>query len=334
MASSDKPVTGSPDSLLARRAIAEIHEAVRRTLAPLPGGCVLAVSGGTDSMVLLHAAAAVFPLDRIVVATFDHATGPASAEAVRIVRERCDALDVQCVIGKGTPANGAAAEHSEAEWRRARWSFLDGVAKRFRAPVATAHTRDDQVETIFMRILRDAGPRGLSALYAPSPVLRPLLDISRATIDRYHGMCKTTFVIDPSNVDRRHLRNRVRLDLLPALRAVAPTFDADLLALARSAADWRARVDRLAATFTMMPDTTGAYTIPRKQFAGLCEESLRTMWPALAARAGVVMDWRGTHRLASFTIEGETGQSIQLSGGIEVRMRRDALVLRRAGTLA
>jgi tRNA(Ile)-lysidine synthase len=277
-------------------------------------------------MVLLHAAAAVLPLDSLIIATFDHGTGPAATSAVAAVERETSRLSLDCVTGRAD-----AAGKSEAEWRRDRWAFLEGVSKRYRAPVVTAHTRDDQIETVFIRVLRDAGPRGLSALYAPSPVIRPLLETSRAVVHAYAAKCNVIFVTDPSNFDRRHLRNRVRHDLLPAIIANTPDFGDQLLALARRSADWRARIDQIAATFTVMPDTTGSYTIPRQQLTGYTSDALRTLWPALAARAGVVMDWRGTHRLAEFTIDGESGQSIQLSGGVDVRMRRDALVLHREG---
>ena len=62
---------------------------------------------------------------------------------------------------------------------------------------------------------------------------------------------------------------------------------------------------------------------------GYDAESLRVVWPALAARASVVMDRRGTHRAAEFTIRGATGGAIQLSGGVEIVMRRDHMLLRR-----
>lgn len=73
----------------------------------------------------------------------------------------------------------------------------------------------------------------------------------------------------------------------------------------------------------------GSLRIARAAVAGYDAEVLRTLWPALAAKANVVMDRRGTHRLAEFTMTGHTGGSIQLSGGIEVRMFRDHLLLRR-----
>jgi tRNA(Ile)-lysidine synthase len=301
-----------------------IHDTIARTLAERNRGYVLAVSGGADSMVLLHAVAAVLLRERIVVATYDHGTGPAATQAAALVAKQALRLGVPCITERATTPG-----RTEAEWRRARWAFLDRIARQYGASVVTAHTRDDQVETVFMRILREAGPRGLAALYAPSPVLRPFLDTPRQAVHEYAVLNEITFVADPSNADRRHLRNRIRHDLLPAITAAHPEFANELLTLAHRAAEWRARIDAIAATFSVMCDPTGAYLVPRQQLAGYSQSSLQTLWPALAARAGIVMDRRGTRRLALFTIEGESGQSIQLSGGVEVRMRRNALVLHR-----
>jgi tRNA(Ile)-lysidine synthase len=271
----------------------------------------------------------------LLVATFDHATGPFATAAVDTVAAAAERYGLRFVTARLriAPDDGRrrTSGGQEAAWRRARWDFLRGVASTAEpgAVVATAHTRDDQIETVFMRVLRDAGPRGLAALYAPSPILRPLLALDRAEIERYALERRVTFVTDPSNTERTYLRNRIRHDLLPAILGQRPGFAEELLALSRRAAEWRARMDAIAATFTVMTDATGSYHIPRAQLAGLPTDALRVVWPALAARGGVVMDWRGTHRLATFTIEGEPGQSIQLSGGFEVVMRRESMVLRR-----
>jgi tRNA(Ile)-lysidine synthase len=294
------------------------------------GSYLLAVSGGVDSMVLLDAAAATIGHDRLLVATFDHGSGPAAARAASRVLERAAELGISAVRGESpVDIDLYRPRQTEAAWRQARWSFLKEIAQRDKRAVVTAHTKDDQVETVFMRALRNAGPRGLSALYAASTIVRPLLGYYKDELLQYAEEREITFIVDPFNFSRRYLRTRVRYDLLPLMRAQNPDFDAQWLDLATRAADWRTQMDQVAATFKMMSDTTGSFYIPLNQFAGYPAESLRVLWPALAARAGIVMDRRGTHRLAEFTIEGEFGQCIQLSGDIEVRRRRDALVIRR-----
>jgi tRNA(Ile)-lysidine synthase len=203
------------------------------------------------------------------------------------------------------------------------------VAARHNASVVTAHTRDDQVETVFMRILRDAGPRGLAGLYADSEVIRPFLDLRREAIAEYAIAHGVKHVEDPSNLDRKHLRNRIRLDLLPSIARRNPGFANELLALARASADWRKSLEDLATSVDSTPAVGGVLRIERSSLRGFDDASLRVLWPALAARASVVMDRRGTHRAAEFTIKGATGGAIQLSGGVEIVMRRDHMLLRR-----
>src|SRR6185503_11764148 len=118
------------------------------------------------------------------------------------------------------------------------------VAERTGGRVATAHTRDDQVETVLMRVLRGAGARGLAGLYAGDTV-RPLLECSRDELAAYAEQVGANWVEDPTNASMRYFRNRVRRDLLPALARVSPGFDDALLALAKEAGEWREELDRL-----------------------------------------------------------------------------------------
>lgn len=287
---------------------------------------LLAVSGGIDSMVLLHAAAALPRTRRpaFLAASFDHGTGVAARRALDLVRRRARDLDIPFVAGHAERT--ATTEH---EWRIARWSFLRAQAEKTGGPVATAHTLDDQIETVFMRILRDAGPRGLAALFAETEIVRPFLSLKRADIARYAGENGVSYADDPSNATRNHLRNRVRHDLLPAISKVRPAFPSQLLSIARKSADWRSRMTAIADGIEVERGNDGSLRIARVALQGYDAESLRVLWPSIAARADIVMDRRGTHRLAEFTIKGTTGGSIQLSGGIEVRMFRGHLLLRR-----
>jgi tRNA(Ile)-lysidine synthase len=286
---------------------------------------LLAVSGGLDSMALMYAAT-VLPGEKrsFRVATFDHSTGPASKRAVEMVRRRAGEFGLDFVSGKAGQA--ATTEH---EWRVARWAFLRSEAAKFRAQIATAHTMDDQVETIFIRILRDAGPRGLAALFAESEVIRPFLSVHRSDIVAYGAKHAVEYIEDPSNAQRAHLRNRVRHDLLPAISRIRPGFPAQLLSIARRSAEWRAQMSDIADHVEGIHGEDGSLHIARVALHGYDAESLRALWPSIAARANVVMDRRGTHRLAEFTMKGVTGGSIQLSGGVEVLMFRDHLLLRR-----
>jgi tRNA(Ile)-lysidine synthase len=303
---------------------------VERAVEAALGNCgpaVLAVSGGLDSMVLLTAAASSIPArarKKIMVATFDHGTGRAAGRAAALVARQAFSSGFVCVSGRASTIGTR-----EEEWRRGRWRFLEQVASKREASVVTAHNRDDQVETVFMRILRDAGPRGLAGLYAESDVVRPFLNISRETLATYAREKGVVFVQDPSNSDRKHLRNRIRLDILPSIKKQNPGFPDELLSLAREAAVWRRSLEDLAGAVGAEAEQDGALRISRTSLKGYDAESLKVLWPALAARASVVMDRRGTQRAAEFTIKGATGGAIQLSGGIEIVMRRDHMLLRR-----
>jgi tRNA(Ile)-lysidine synthase len=286
---------------------------------------VLAVSGGLDSMVLMHLAASVRDKHKktLTVGTFDHRSGAHSAAAVRFVQKHAAHLGLRCISGRAR-----SVSRREHEWREERWNFLRTIAARNAARVVTAHTLDDQIETVFMRILRDAGPRGLAGLFAESEIARPFLTVRRSELADYARLNGVRHLDDPSNDSRAHLRNRIRHELLPAISKVRPSFSKDLLSIAHAASDWRAE---LAGTVDMIGTMgkDGSLSVARADLAGYDAESLRTIWPAIAAKAGVIMDRRGTHRLAEFTTKGHTGGSIQLSGGIEVRMSRSHMLVQR-----
>src|SRR5439155_12145208 len=167
-----------------------------------------------------------------------------------------------------------------------------GAAHASGSVILTAHTRDDQVETVIMRALRDAGARGLAGLYAASDVRRPFVDVSRAELHAYAAARRLQWIEDPTNASRRYLRNRVRLDLLPALLRLRPSVDAEVLTIARDAATWRRELTALideAIDVDVGFDGGGrrAIDVATKSLTGYSRELLEIVWPELASRAGV-----------------------------------------------
>jgi tRNA(Ile)-lysidine synthase len=288
---------------------------------------VLAVSGGRDSMALLDAAARWHSGRVAAVATFDHGTGAAATAAAALVEIEGARRGLRVVGGRAP-----SGLHGEAQWRRARWSFLGRVAADEGGAIVTAHTRDDQVETVLMRVLRGSGARGLAGLHAESAVLRPFLEVSRHDIARYTVSRTIRWVEDPSNSSRAFLRNRVRLDLLPALVRVRPELPGELLAIARRAAALRREVDALVARVVSLEQDHGELRVAREQLQRYDAHALALFWPAIAARLGVTLDRRGTRRLTSFTINGRQGSRIQLSGGFEAVLHRGVIGLRRSAS--
>ena len=303
-----------------------LRDAVHASLAGTERA-ILAVSGGRDSMVLLDAAARWCGHRIAAVATFDHGTGAAATAAADLVEREARRLGLRPIRGCAP-----AGLRGEAQWRLARWSFLRELTDVHEGSVVTAHTRDDQVETVLMRILRNAGARGLAALYAPSPVLRPLLDVPRGAVARYADERSVRWMEDPTNRSRAYLRNRVRLDLLPALVAARPELAEELLRIARRAAELRREVDALVRERVSMRREDGALHVAREELARYDANALALLWPAIAAHAGITLDRRGTRRLTSFTINGRQGRRIQLSGGYEAVLHRDVIGLRRAAS--
>jgi tRNA(Ile)-lysidine synthase len=298
-----------------------IETSVQRLLARR-SRLVLAVSGGPDSAVLLDAVARMRgPQHRITVASVDHGTGAAATEAT--------ARAVANAARFGLPAMSerlTLSRPGEAAWREARWAFLRRVAALEDANVVTGHTRDDQVETVVMRLLRGAGARGLAGLYAPSAVERPLLSHSRQEVLDYARHRGVEFIEDPTNTSLAYLRNRVRLHLLPAIRATFLDFEPDILRIAQEAADLRARVDALSEEFVLEPHPGALLAIDASGLAELPDDSLRLLLPALVARAGITIDRRGLVRLGD-VIRSGAGTRGQLSGGFEAVRGRDDLTI-------
>jgi tRNA(Ile)-lysidine synthase len=303
------------------------------SVLPRGGRAVLAVSGGLDSMALLDVAAAVRQRRRsaLTVATFDHASGAHSTRAASLVADTALTYGLPAVVGR---AQGT--DRTEAAWRAARWEFLRSVSQRVGGAVITAHTRDDQIETVLMRALRGAGARGLAGLRASSRVRRPFVDVRRDELQVYARARTLRWVEDPSNRSALYLRNRLRHDLLPALERVRPALGEELLELGVRAAAWRHELAALidaSIRYAVRREADGkTLDIPAAELTGLTTDILGIVWPELAARAGVVLDRRGTMRAAEFTLSSKVGGRIQLSGGWQLIRSREWFELRRLET--
>src|SRR5262249_17957456 len=153
--------------------------------------------------------------------------------------------------------------------------------------VATAHTVDDQIETVLMRTMRGAGARGLAGLAADSRVLHPLLGIERRQIEQYANERRLEWVEDPSNVSLRFFRNRVRHEFLPSLRSVSPEIDEFLVGVGLRAASWRRDVDRFIDErigIHLLRSSAGL-DVRSSSLSGFSVFELRELLPAILARS-------------------------------------------------
>ena len=302
-------------------AVRAIESAVSQLLARQPR-LVVAVSGGADSAVLLDAIGRLrAPRHHIVVASVDHGTGPAATEATARACASAARLGLPAISERL-----AAGRRDEASLRDARWTFLRRVARAEAAPVVTAHSRDDHIETVVMRVLRGTSTRGLAGLLATSDVERPLLAYRRDMIRRYVAQRRVDFVDDPTNFSLQYFRNRVRLELLPAIRAQRPQFEEEIFELSQRAAQLRVEVDAVAALYVVEPGDGTLVALDAPALAQLPGESLRLLLPAIVGASGIRLDRRGLVRLASL-VTSAPGTRGQLSGGYEAVRTRDTVAL-------
>ncbi|NUP07048.1 MAG: tRNA lysidine(34) synthetase TilS [Polyangiaceae bacterium] len=192
-----------------------------------------ACSGGSDSTAMLHALASLrreLGID-LVAHGVDHGLRAEAAAELQIAREVADQAGVP--FG-ATLVDVQRGGNLQARARSARYDALRDAADRAGAAlIATAHTADDRAETVLLRLLRGSGPRGLAVLPPrEGDRIRPIVRASREDVARHLQRNKLSFANDPSNLDTRYARVRVRLELLPLMRTLSPRIVETLAALA------------------------------------------------------------------------------------------------------
>ncbi len=185
-----------------------------------------ALSGGSDSvaqLLLLHDLAVAGDLLLAGAAHLNHQLRPEAARDETFCRDLCARLGVPLVVESAPVAALAAAAgvSIEVAARRARYAFLEQArTSRGAAVVAVAHTADDQAETVLLRLLRGAGPRGLRGILpVRGAIVRPLLECTRAGLRAELTRRGQEWVEDATNADVTQPRNRVRHELMPLLAA-------------------------------------------------------------------------------------------------------------------
>jgi tRNA(Ile)-lysidine synthetase-like protein len=201
-----------------------------------PGTYVVAVSGGVDSMALLHALS-LQPDLRLTVAHFDHGIRPDSAEDRRLVQTAAQAYGLPFVYASADLGPGT----SEAAARKARYNFLHSVKTASGARgIITAHHRDDVLETAVLNILRGTKRKGLSALRSTDTIVRPLLHVPKQSLRDYAHKHNLQWREDSTNQDINYLRNYIRHMILPRL---LPAQRAELLAIIKQAEQTNDQID-------------------------------------------------------------------------------------------
>ncbi|HEV7503770.1 MAG TPA: tRNA lysidine(34) synthetase TilS [Thermoanaerobaculia bacterium] len=253
-------------------------EAFFRTPGAPGDGVVIAFSGGPDSTALLWGMAELAPrlALRLFAAHLDHAMDGGSAARAAAAARLAARLGVPLVAARREALCG---ESREAAARRARYKFLEEVRQAAGARwVATAHHRDDQAETVLLRLLFGSGVEGLAGIRpVHGAVVRPLLDVPRAELAAALTAAGLVPVDDPTNRDLAVPRNRVRHRLLPALAEDAGDRDLSsrLARLGTQAQAAGAALDRRLAGLLTASAGDGSVSIERADLEGLPAE----LWP-------------------------------------------------------
>jgi tRNA(Ile)-lysidine synthase len=336
------------------------------SIAPKSNRICVAVSGGADSVALVVALHAANLASReslgvgLSAVHVHHGLRGADADAdLNFVQDLCIAFDIPLHLRRASVperiAEARAAgdpETIEEAARNLRYDFFNSLINSGHVDsVLTAHTRDDQAETVLMKFLRGAWTEGLSGIYpvltVPTSsvpgikfgkILRPLLQTSRAEVESYLTELNQSWREDASNSDLTFTRNRVRHEILPILRQLNPSLDQTLGNLAELAREeesrWQAELSRVLPQLLLpgKPVRGGGRSVstsPTESKAVSLEiERLRTLDPALRRRVlraaarqlDVRISFDETSRLLALcgflsipTVSSKPGTTLQLS---------------------
>jgi len=224
--------------------VASVAQALRESACPSRGeAIVVGLSGGADSTALVDVLSWLAPKGgfRVVAAHLDHGLRPGSADDAAACAELCRTLGVPLRRGQADVRARAVRDRAGLEdaGRRERYLFLRRtMGDEGAVAIAVGHTRDDQAETVLLRLLRGAGATGLSAMRPrQGDILRPLLRVSRSAVLAHLASRGLTWREDPTNADPAFARNRVRHELLPFLARFNPNITQTLARSASLLAD-------------------------------------------------------------------------------------------------
>ena len=301
----------------------------------------VAVSGGPDSVLLLHFMKDLALEWGITLAAvhFNHHLRRAESDADEsFVRNLADSIGIAFLCGEAEVARVAREkkQNLEATARELRYGFFFSLVEQGRLDkVVTAHTANDQAETVLLRLLRGSGTRGLSGIYPvlEGKVARPFLDLTRAEITREMEARQLECRLDSTNLDSRLRRNKIRLELLPWLER---EFNPALIPLLKNHAD-RARDEE-----AFLEQQAGERSRPWRIREGAEEKiparALRGFAPAMqrlvlrqmlhSVDEGLQgVTYAHIEGLLRFATSAQSGRSLTLPGGAVARKEFDWLIL-------
>ena len=346
----------SADTLQARRTMTlkTVWRTIEKRKLLTAGQTVIAaVSGGADSVALLHILARLAPHlgIRLHAASLHHGIrGQAAQDDVDFVQQIAEQWQIPCTLGRADVPRLAreAGIGIEAAARRARYDFLArAAAQENSACIAAAHHADDQAETILMHIIRGSGRRGLMGMQfaAPMPghahitLIRPLLEMTRGDLEGYCAAHELDFRHDGSNDDIRYRRNFIRREVMSRLQALNPNAAAAFGRLADSAAvdeDYIASQFE-AAVMPMVDARDDGWSLSREAYARLHpamrRRLLREAFRQLGG-GGSTLNHKNTLELVGWAKTARTGARRDLGRAIQLRMGYEDVCIERQSAAA
>jgi len=281
---------------------------------------------------------------RLVVGHVDHMTrnGESRRDAV-FVERLADDMGLECHIETIDVAESKPTGVSfEIAARRARYEFLENLAHSTgAAKIAVGHTANDQAETILMRLVVGTGRRGLAGMRPVRPLgdvvlVRPLIDVKRTEVMSYLESRKIAFQVDRTNLDRRYRRNKVRLDLIPALEKEYNPNVVDALCRAarvlQEEEEYLSACARETAARVVVHENASAIVMSRGAYAAVSPVLRRRLMMDLVREVS-----HGTARPTLESIEsadrlcvdGRAGSIMAISRDVEVVVEYDRLLVRK-----
>ena len=317
----------------AARFVALVERTIRRR-EMLKGGerVLVAVSGGPDSLSLLHALHTIAGEWRLElhVAHYDHRLRETSGREATFVARTARRLGLPCTVGSADPSPRPKGVSPEEHARERRLRFLEDLADVERCSrIATGHTLDDQAETVLMRLLSGAGRRGLGGIPpVRDPYIRPLIDRERSEVEAYCRALGLRPRRDPSNRSYDVPRNLVRGEMLPLARRRLNARAAQ--ALGRAADLLREEDEYLDELARAAASTAQGDGESRIDLAGL-----RVLHPVLQRRVvrlalpGGAIPAAHVDAVLALVATGRSGDIIDLPQGLNARLEYGSLLLGR-----
>jgi tRNA(Ile)-lysidine synthase len=300
----------------------------------------VAVSGGADSVALLILLLELQSELGVVLSVIHlnhQLRGLEATSDEKFVAKLAQRHGLDCFVERVNVEARAKREKLNLEdaARRARYEFFASLVREGKVThVATAHTADDQAETVLAHMLRGAGLAGIGGIHAVSgDVVRPLLGIRRAALRVYLKEKKQTWREDATNRDTTKLRARIRKKLIPLLeKQFQPATVEHLAALAQFAREDDIFLQAAAESRcgVAAKRTKTGTVIPCRELLGpasICRRMIRCIVKDRKPRTGELGS-KQVEAVLNLAEVGENGKSLQLPGGIEVRREHDQIIFR------